>query len=162
VSDVTVRRAGVADWAALRDIRLESLRDTPDAYGSTFQESDRWREWKWRSVAAQWVYFLAERNGRVVGMNSGGFNDLHPGTHWMYGMYVTPDERGKDVAPALVDAVGQWARGAGATALYLHVTTAVPRARAFYDKSGFVATGERLPLDRDPSITLVTMVKLLG
>ena len=162
MSDVIVRRAGVADWAALRDIRLESLRDTPDAYGSTFEESRRWRESRWRTVASQWVYYLAERDGRVVGMNSGGVNDRHPGTRWMYGMYVTPDERGGVVATALVDAVAQWARDEGVGALYLHVTTAVPRARAFYDKSGFVATGERLALDRDPSITLVTMAKLLG
>jgi len=156
-----VRRAGVGDWEALREIRLESLRDTPDAYGSTFEESRRWREPKWRWAAAKWVYFLAERDGRVVGMNSGGFNDRHPGTHWMYGMYVTPDERGRGAATSLVDAVGRWARDEGARALYLHVTTAVPRARAFYEKTGFVANGERTPLDRDPAITLVTMVMSL-
>jgi len=161
VTDVVVRRAGVESWAALRDIRLESLLDTPDAFGATFDESRRWRESKWRSLASHWVYFLAERDGRVVGMNSGGFNDQHPGTCWMYGLYVTPHERGQGAAGRLVDAVGQWARDEGSSALHLHVTTAVPRARAFYEKSGFVATGERMALDRDPTITLVTMVKTL-
>ncbi len=157
-----VRRASEVDWAGLRAIRLESLADTPEAYGSTYEESATWTDGRWRKAAAHWTYFLAEREGKVVGMVSGGLNDAHPGTHWLYGMYVTPSERGTGIATRLVDAVVEWARARGATQLHLHVTGSVSRARAFYEKVGFVATGEVLDMDRDRSITLHTMVRDLG
>ena len=43
-------------------------------------------------------------------MVSGGYNDNHPGTHWLYGMYVTPAARGSGAAELLVEAVVDWAR----------------------------------------------------
>jgi len=157
-----VRRGTSVEWERLKAIRLESLGDTPEAYGSTYDDAVTWPDERWRSVANQWTYWLGERNGRVVGMVSGGLNDHHPGTRWMYGMYVTPGERGTDVATRLVDEVSQWARGEGATSLYLHVTSTVARARAFYEKVGFVLTGDVIVMDRDPSLRLVTMVRDLG
>ena len=42
-------------------------------------------------------------------MVSGGYNDNHPGTHWLYGMYVTPAARGSGAAELLVGAVANWA-----------------------------------------------------
>jgi hypothetical protein len=42
--------------------------------------------------------------------------------------------------------------------VYLHVTSSVARARAFYEKMGFVPTGDTITMGRDPSITLLTMV----
>ena len=34
---VLVRQPVVEDWQALRDIRLEALRDAPSAFGSTYE-----------------------------------------------------------------------------------------------------------------------------
>jgi len=67
-------------------------------------------------------------------MASGGYNDAHPGTRWLYGMYVSPSQRGSGLANQLVDAVVSWARGEGAKEIFLHVTKSVARARAFYTK----------------------------
>ena len=159
---VVVRRCTSLDWQQLKAIRLESLGDTPEAYGSTYDDAATWPDDRWRSAASQWTYWLAERHGRVVGMVSGGANDHHPGTRWMYGMYVTPAERGTDVATRLVDEVCQWARGESANSLFLNVTSTVARARAFYEKVGFELTGEVNAMDRDPSLHLETMVRELG
>jgi GNAT superfamily N-acetyltransferase len=158
MSDVVVRRAEGEDWAKLKAIRLEALSDTPAAYGSTFETANAFSDRRWRAMAEQFVYFVAERNGRVVGMASGGGNDEHPGTKWLYGMYVTPSARGSGAAFLLVDAVATWAREEGASELYLHVTASEARAVAFYAKAGFEPTGERHPMERDPSLELVTMV----
>jgi GNAT superfamily N-acetyltransferase len=156
---ITVRRATSDDWESLRAIRLESLQDTPEAYGSTYEDSVAWSDERWRAAASHWVYFLAERDGRALGMISGGSNDQHPGTSWMYAMYVTPAARGTATATRLVDVVGRWARDQGASKLYLHVTSSVARARAFYEKVGFRPTGDVITMNRDPSITLFTMVQ---
>ena len=74
-STLSVRRCGPDDWSGLRAIRLEALADTPDAYGSTYEENVRWRDAQWKNAATNRLYYLAERDGRVVGMVSGGFND---------------------------------------------------------------------------------------
>jgi GNAT superfamily N-acetyltransferase len=61
----------------------------------------------------------------------------------------------------LVRTIGEWARSHGVSEVYLHVTTSVPRARAFYEKVGFRPTGESFEMDRDQSLTLITMVQRL-
>jgi GNAT superfamily N-acetyltransferase len=158
-STLTIRLCGLDDWASLRAIRLEALADTPDAFGSTYEETVRWSDAQWKNAASTRLYYLADRDGRVVGMVSGGFNDGYPGTRWLYGMYVTPSERGTGTADQLVRSIEEWATNHGVDEIYLHVTTSVPRARAFYDKVGFRSTGESFQMDRDKSLTLITMVK---
>jgi GNAT superfamily N-acetyltransferase len=158
-STLTIRLCGLDDWEDLRAIRLEALADTPDAYGSTYEESVRWSDAQWKNAASTRLYYLAARDGRVVGMVSGGSNDGYPGTRWLYGMYVTPIERGTGTADRLVRSIEEWAKNHGVDEIYLHVTSSVPRARAFYEKIGFHSTGENFAMQRDTSLTLITMVK---
>lgn len=160
--DITIRRCVADDAAALRAIRLEALADSPEAYGSTFEEASAFTDARWRALCERSLYFLAWRGERVVGMSSGGSHDGRPGTRWLYGLYVTPDARGTGAAQQLVDAVEQWARTEGVTSLYLHVTETVARARGFYAKNGFRATGEGIVMSRDPSLRLITMVKSIA
>jgi GNAT superfamily N-acetyltransferase len=127
----------------------------------TYEESLGWSAHEWRKIAKYRNYFLGECDGVVAGMASGGHNDAYPGTGWLYSMYVSPKYRGSGLANQLVDAAATWARGEGAQHLYLHVTGSVQRARAFYAKVGFVENGEIIVMERDPSITLRTMVKPL-
>jgi GNAT superfamily N-acetyltransferase len=158
---LVVRHVELADWSALKAIRLEALRDTPDAYGSSLEKTIAFSDNRWRLMIVQQGYYLVERNSDVVGMAAGGYHDDHPGDHWLYAMYVTPVARGTGVASALVEAVSGWARRERASALYLDVTTSLARARAFYQKEGFIPTGERRVMERDPSIELVRMKKEL-
>lgn len=158
---LTIRRTSGDDWALLRAIRLEALRDTPEAFGATYDESLIFSDNEWRTFAEKRCYFLAERDGAVVGMISGGFNDAHPGTRWMYGMYVTPSDRGTGAAQELVRHVSEWAHGEGADELFLHVGSSVARARAFYEKMGFVPTGDTFVMPRDAGVILATMRRSL-
>ncbi len=61
--DVTIVRATRSQWRALRAIRLEALRDTPDAYGTTLAEAERYRNAKWRAMVSTHCYFLADTRG---------------------------------------------------------------------------------------------------
>lgn len=152
-----LRAAQKRDWRALRELRLEALLDTPEAYGSTYEESLRRSRAQWKEMARNFNYFVALREGDFVGMASGGDHEKYPDTAWLYGMYVTPEERGTGVAGALVGCVERWARERGYDALFLHVGVGVPRARAFYQRVGFVETGERRSMTRDSTLELVTM-----
>ncbi len=153
-----VRRAGVADAATLRAIRLEALADSPGAYGTTYDEVVGWDLDRWADLLITNAYFLGEVDGVVRGMAQGGYRDDSPGETWLFGMYVGPDARGSGLADALVDAVSQWAREGGARELHLGVALEMSRAISFYRRRGFVEEGEVRYMQRDPSRQIQTMV----
>jgi GNAT superfamily N-acetyltransferase len=162
--DTTPRvRPGLArDAVDLRAIRLEALADTPDAYGETYAECVAWSEETWALKAEQWNFYLAEINGHVVGMARGESHDSRSDTRFLFAMYVSPSARGTVAARLLVDAVTAWASAQGVDALYLYVSNAVPRARAFYTKVGFVTTGSSLSMHRDESLVCDEMRRELA
>ena len=148
-----IRPSAVTDWEDLRDLRLEGLLDTPAAYGSTHAEVAAWTPEQWRELASSPLTFVAVAGGALVGMARGGRNDHDPPdstARWLWGMYVSPVARGSRVAGALVDMVAAWSRSDGGHELRLFVSRDVPRARAFYVKSGFVATGHSVAHDNQP------------
>lgn len=154
---VVVRATTAEDAARLREIRLEALADSPAAFGTTLADARAYDAERWVSMAESGASMLALVGDRAVGMAAGGTHDQRPGSRWLYGMYVTPTERGRGVADALVDAVADRARAEGAGELYLQVTEVMGRARAFYARRGFEPTGERHPLRRDSRIHLETL-----
>ncbi len=158
---LAVRPCGPRDAATLRALRLEALLDTPEAFGSTYEEARTYPMRRWVAMASDFNYYLGEIDGKPAGLASGGWNERYPDTHWLYGMYVTDAARGSGLADQLVETVVAWARRLGADSLYLHVTSSVTRAHRFYTRMGFEPTGEQITMDRDPSIQLITMVKHL-
>ena len=159
MSGATARvRPGLArDGAAVRAIRLEALADSPDAFGETYDECAAWSEETWAAKAREWNVYLAEVDDRVVGMARGETHDSQPDRRFLFAMYVSPSARGSGIAQSLVDAVSAWAWTQGVDALYLYVSAAVPRARAFYTKVGFEATGECLAMHRDEALVCAEM-----
>jgi GNAT superfamily N-acetyltransferase len=162
-----IRLIGDEDWTAFREIRLRSLLDSPDAFGSTYAEESSategaWRDWatgRWQSGTA--AVFLAEDDGRAVGTATGTAYDATPGEAHVYAMWVAPDARGAGVGRALLDAVARWARDRGCGRLALTVTETNAPARAFYDACGFVEMGDRAPLREGSALEFLTMRRKL-
>ena len=157
VEGLRVRPGRPEDAAALREIRLAALADSPDAYGDTLEECLAWRDEDWAQRAATWYFYLAELDGRVVGMARGESHVERNDSRWLFAMFVAPAARGSGAATALIDVVSAWARVQGVDALHLYVTLTMERARAFYAKVGFVPTGETVTMHRDESIVLNEM-----
>ena len=65
--------------------------------------------------------------------------DVKPGVFLMDGIFVLPAARGRGVGTALLAAIAEEARDAGAEAVRLDVINSNPRARALYEAQGFVA-----------------------
>ena len=150
---VHVDRLGEDDWATFREIRLRSLLDSPDAFGSTYGEewsnTERaWRDWaagRWRGGAAA-VFAGRAEDGSAVGTAMGAEYDAEPGIGHVYAMWVAPDARGAGVGRALLEEVADWARHRGCDRLVLRVTETNEAARRFYAACGFAETGDREPL----------------
>jgi GNAT superfamily N-acetyltransferase len=67
-------------------------------------------------------------------------------------MWVEPAFRGTTTATDLVEAVCRWAGERGARTVALWVADGNDRARRFYDRLGFAATGRRQPLPSNPDV----------
>jgi GNAT superfamily N-acetyltransferase len=148
----------------LRELRLRSLRDSPDAFGARLDESEaRPDEWwqQWASDGAEsdeTATFLAFDGDSPVGM-AGGYRDEAAPSVTVVAMWVAPEGRRGGTGRALLDAVEAWATAGGAESTELSVTDANTGAHAFYRSCGYAETGRTQPLERDPSIAQIGMCK---
>jgi predicted GNAT family acetyltransferase len=95
-----LRRLGPDDWEAFRDIRLRSLADSPDAFGSTLEREQAFTEADWRQRVSGPVYVVDDPAPVAVG---GVFDNDGVGQIW--GMWTDPEHRGRGHARRILDAV---------------------------------------------------------
>ena len=158
--DVEVEIAPPARWAVLRDLRLRALQDTPDAFGSTFEQERRFTadDWRRRVQRADRPTLLAWLGPpppttvvsplvRPAGMSLLGWVAPTPdrpdadGVIGIYSVFVDTWARGCGVGDALLAAAIGQARAAGARRVVLDVGDRNPPAQALYRRAGFSPTG---------------------
>ncbi len=159
-----IRRVTPGEWRQLRDIRLASLLDTPEAFGSTYASTvsrpDEWfRDWAKRTAESPTdATFLAWDGDAAVGI-VGTFNDK--GESVIVAMWVAPTHRGDGLGRALLDAVVGFIRAQGAAEVVLGVTDGNDAARALYERYGFAFNGVANPLrEGEPLIVRELRLKL--
>ncbi len=160
---VLVRETMMADWQAWRDIRLQALRDAPDAFSSTYAEQNKLGEDHWRQRVAGGGLFLAwipEVSAAEPAGMAAGYQAV-AGTVELVSMFVRPQARGRGVGEALIDAVTGWARERDATSVHLWVTETNKHARLLYERCGFSVTAERQPLPSNPALGEVGLARRL-
>ena len=141
--DIRVRRLLPEDAARYREIRLEGLRVSPEAFGNTFEvENARPIELfadRIRDSETMGAFEGAEILG-VAGLRANqGPKESHKGT--LVGMYVRPQARNRGVGRRLVEAVIEVARRRGVELLQLAVVSDNEPARRLYARLGFVEYG---------------------
>jgi ribosomal protein S18 acetylase RimI-like enzyme len=133
-----VRVLDATEWSTFRQLRLAALATDPEAFESTFafEESLPDKEWIGRLSRRRFAFVDGERVGMV------GWAQSEPsGSIELIGMWVRPDHRGTPTAALLVTEV-QAIAVAEERSLALSVRADNPRARRFYEKCGFVVTGD--------------------
>jgi GNAT superfamily N-acetyltransferase len=162
-----VRRVLSHEGAMLRDVRLAALKESPSAFGSSYEDEAERTDAEWtaraRSAAAgvDRVTFVALEDDEVVGL-VGGYRPVPSAPEVeLVSMWTSPEARRAGVARALVGAVIGWAREAGATTLSLWVTRGNEPAQRLYESSGFRATGAHQPLPSDPCKDEIRMTRAL-
>ena len=164
--ELVIRPTREDDWQALRELRLEMLRDTPIAFADTFERAQGYNELEWRirarrGEATDQTLIVAIEGERWVGTMGCYVPDATTGP-LLIGVYVTPDRRGEQagVTLALLGEIERWA-AERSDRLRLEVHEDNPRARRFYEKLGFEYTGHRRPYELEPGGMELEMEKRL-
>jgi len=132
----TLRRLGPDDWEDFRDIRLRSLADAPDAFGSTLEREQSFGDADWRRRLGVPVYAVDDPRPVALG---GTFD--HAGTPHVWGMWTDPTHRCRGHARRILDALIP-----PGTSARLDVNVTNGAARTAYERYGFVGTGRLEPL----------------
>ncbi len=136
-----VRRIRPEDWQLLRELRLESLRDSPAAFGQRYEEAGMSGDQEWIATARaassgdRRAWFIAWDDTQPVGLVQG--RRRPPADCLLFSMWVAPDARGRGTGRALVHAVEDWAREWGAKRVVLWVISGNDGALRFYESIGF-------------------------
>ena len=145
MTSAEIRLLTRTDSALYRDIRLDGLRQDPDAFASTFERE-----------SAMPLAWFAERivNGNVFGAfvrrelvgvagywQRQGEKESHKATLW--GMYVRASARGAGLGERLIGAVVEHA-ASRVEQLQLGVTTGNAAALRLYIKAGFAEYGREM------------------
>lgn len=161
-----IRRVNPDDVEVYREVRLRALQDSPSAFASTYEAElaepdEHWADRVARAATGnERAMFLAYDGAECVGL-AGCVEDQQGADRQLVSMWVAPSHRGSGVAGRLVDAVLAWAADVGAGQIALWVTRSNDRARRFYERAGFVATGDVQPLPSDPCKDEIRMVREL-
>lgn len=141
-ADIHIRQLTPGDAALYRSIRLEGLKQSPEAFGSTFEaEFTKPLAWFFERLRSS-VVFGAVRDAKILGVAGfalrDGEKEAHKGLLW--GMYVRREARGAGIARRLVEAIIAYARP-HVELIQLSVVVGNDQARRLYARLGFVEYG---------------------
>jgi len=149
-----VRYGTEDDLALWRDVRLRSLADTPDAFGSTIERERAFTDDEWRARLHP-PAVLVLHDGQAVGLG-GGF-EVRAGVLLVVAMWLEPSWRGRGLSRRILDMVVEWARARDLD-VELDVARGAPAARAAYERYGFAYTGAQSPIREGSDIVTDRMV----
>lgn len=170
MSEISVRALGEDEWQTYRSVRLEALQESPDAFVADHADEEGEDETFWRARMGRSVRLVAEVEGEdaPVGVASIGAatDEDDEGAGQLFGLWVSPDWRGRSVAANLVRQGSKVALDRGVRQLYYWVGTENPRAVAFASSFGFRPTDDRRPMrtkaDDPQAEQEIAMVLALG
>lgn len=156
------------DWEAYKALRLASLKDSPDSFGSTLERESAFTEKVWRSrltLSDNPVHILplvALSHGKPVGLATGAVHSYQDETAHIYQMWIVKPYRGLGIARDFLERIEAWANALELTSLSLAVTTRNASAVRLYQSAGFVPVGSIEPLRENSNLLVQPMVLALA
>ena len=164
---VMIRPVTAEDSSALRAVRLEALRESSAAFGSTYAAEARLAESEWLARATpdelgRSITFLAYDGEAPCGIVRGSQDDRAEATAFVQSMWVAPEQRRMGVGRELIEVVAEWALPRGVRTLKLMVTSSNQPAIRFYERLGFTMMGRAQPYPNDPDLVEYEMGRELN
>jgi len=143
----TIRRLVTGEGELYRKVRLESLRESPDAFASKYEDALLRNEESWNSQADSSAEGSDRATYIVLGDQPCGLGAIYrDGNQSEVGeliqMWVSPDCRGSLVSRDLLDRLFDWASLNGFSRIKAEVERENARAIRFYHRYGFALSSE--------------------
>ena len=146
---IVVRELLESDWEIYREIRLTSLQESPDAFGSTWLRESALEESHWRSRVSPLPGRLplgAFDDRQLLGIACGVCSTAEPGRADVYQMFVEPAVRGRGISRLLMERLLRWFKQQQIERVYLVVSEGNLAAEKLYLSMGFQPVGQPVPL----------------
>jgi ribosomal protein S18 acetylase RimI-like enzyme len=162
-----VRRFAADEWRVYRALRLQALRDAPDAFGSTLAREEAFTDDVWvdrLSAGAQSpseLPLIAQDGARPVGLAWARIAPEDPDVAALYQVWVDPEYRHRGVGRLMIDTALDWVRGTGVRQVLLSVALGPGSALEFYRRAGFHEIGYPVPLREGSRLLQQTMRRTL-
>jgi ribosomal protein S18 acetylase RimI-like enzyme len=147
---IDVREARHADAHAIAEAHIEGWRVgyrhlLPDEFLDSDDFADvrqrGWQAWTWADWAPGSVLFVGALDGDVVGFGHAGPRREEPDVGEVFGFYLHPRAWGSGVADVLMARCVDHLVAEGFPRAVLWVLRDNPRARGFYERTGWQPTG---------------------
>lgn len=164
MSKFNVRVLAPKDLEKYKLIRLVSLKESPDSFGSTYEREASFTDFEWlvrlapSSEGMISLPLVAEMNGKEVGLALGLIRDSDPKVACIYQMWVSPGARGKGIATSFLKRIESWAIEKECTSMALSVTTINRAAVGLYRSYGFNPVGALEELSAGAGLFFQSMV----
>jgi len=152
--EITLHPITKRNVSLFKEIRLRALRDTPSAFGSTYERELQLTDEDWLERALRWngekgIGLIAMDGSATCGI-AGSFLDEGDRTRaHLISMWTAPMHRRQGIGRLLVNEIADWARLRGADLLQLMVTSSNENAMLFYERLGFTRSGRTEPYPND-------------
>ena len=148
------------EWSRLREIRLASLLESPEAFGSSYEREIAFTEREWRELFNLNSYLVASIDGKDIAIMfleklRGDFG----ATCWVGGCWSNPQYRGIGALRSMFDYVDSVKDQRGWQIQGLGVFIVNESAIASYERLGFRAMGEVQESTRRPGNFYQRMIR---
>jgi ribosomal protein S18 acetylase RimI-like enzyme len=140
---MTVKRIISSDWQEYKKIRLEALKNEPQAFGSSYAKENERTEIEWQNKLAKSedlngtsFFYAVSKSGLFVAVG-GAYQDNNK--QWnIVAIYTKKEVRGQGLGQRVFKSIINELKARKIKKAYLRVNTLQVAAQALYEKNGFV------------------------
>lgn len=160
---LTIRQFYIEEWKIYKELRLGSLIESPNAFGSTYEKENYRTDLEWQERLVNGIKsktdmpILALCGDHFFGLAWGKSEKDKLEVINLYQMWVNPKFRSKGIGFALLIEIKKWAENIGSQTLNLGVTINNGKAYQIYKTFGFKKYGNTEPLREGSNLELQLM-----
>jgi GNAT superfamily N-acetyltransferase len=158
--EIKVELVDADSWERVRKIRLEALKENPEAFGATFESESIRPERFWRARLSRSHFVLASIDSQDIGMMFvDRVDEDYASNCWIRGCWVSPESRGNGVMRAFMEYVDSQAGvmpwGVQGLGVWVDNYSAIKA----YENIGFTNMGEPRPSTSQPGKFYQRMIR---
>lgn len=145
---------GTDQWAILRDVRLEALRQEPDSFLARYEDEKEFDEARWRAEFDRGQWSAGSYRRRRVSLLGSTREKNTPWSEcFLEYLWVSPEWRDKGLGSGMLVHAIDRLRKEGVRTAFLWVLDGNDTAVRLYRRVGFVSANHRQPLPGRPGRT---------